>query len=105
MDAHARSPEELETLLEDAVLLDDGPAVAALFETTGVLHTGAGLCGRAAIAAATPASWGGGFVADPRQVVCGADLALVVGPAGTNVARRDPSGTWRYVISVPAGTA
>lgn len=38
----AASPEELETLLEDALLLHDDAAVAALFEDRGVLVAGAG---------------------------------------------------------------
>lgn len=84
------------------MLLADGPAVAALFERAGVLQGATVARGHSAIAAAA-SSWGV-FVADPRTVVCGADLALVVGPSGTNVARRDPrTGTWRYVIAVVAG--
>ena len=37
MDTGAFSPEELETLLEDAVMLGDGPAAARLFERGGVI--------------------------------------------------------------------
>jgi hypothetical protein len=39
---HVDSPEELETLLEDALLLHEGAAVAALFEDRDVLVSGAG---------------------------------------------------------------
>jgi hypothetical protein len=97
----ARSPEELETLLEDAVLLDDAAAVASLFEPAGVLLVGTGPArGPAEIAAAVP-SWTG-FVADPRTVVRVPGLSLVVGPAATTVARRDPTtGAWRYAMVVP----
>ncbi len=50
---------------------------------------------------------------DPPQVVGAGDIALIVvgwrldETAGTaaNVARRQPDGTWRYVIVNPAGTA
>ena len=37
MSVGARTPEELETLLEDALLLRDGPALAELFESGAVL--------------------------------------------------------------------
>ena len=42
MDREAFSPEELETLLEDAVVLGDGPAVARLSERDGVIVPGLG---------------------------------------------------------------
>jgi phage tail tape-measure protein len=54
MDTGAFSPEELETLLEDAVVLGDGMAVAQLFERDGVIVPRAGSAearGRAAITA------------------------------------------------------
>jgi uncharacterized protein (TIGR02246 family) len=104
METGAFSPEELETLLEDAVVLGDGTAVARLFERDGVIVPGAGSAearGRAAIAALARDLWsnGPGYIADPRHVARSADLALVVGPAAVNVARRRRNGLW-FVISL-----
>jgi hypothetical protein len=105
MDVHAGSPEELETLLEDAVLLRDGAAAAQLFEPDGVIVPWPGSAqvrGRAAIAelAAGLSSDGPGYLADPRHVTLGADLALIVSPSALNVARRRRNGSWRFVISL-----
>jgi hypothetical protein len=105
MDAGAFSPEELETLLEDAVVLGDGAAAARLFERGGVIVPGAGSVearGRPAIAALTRDLWtnGPGYLANPRQVARSGDLALVVGPTTVNVARRRRNGSWRFVISL-----
>jgi ketosteroid isomerase-like protein len=109
MDTGAFSPEELETLLEDAVLLGDGPAVAQLFERGGVIMPRAGSAearGRAAIAGLARNLWsnGPGYLADPRQVAHSGDLALVVGSAAVNVARRQRNGSWRFVISLWVAT-
>ena len=43
MPGGARTPEELETLLEDAFLLRDNAALVQLFEPTAVLIAGGGL--------------------------------------------------------------
>jgi hypothetical protein len=98
MDATAGSPAELETLLEDAVLLGDDDAMARLFERHALVvpESGREARGRAAIAAATGDL--GGYVADPRRVARSGHLALVVGPASVNVVRRTRHSGWRYVI-------
>jgi hypothetical protein len=97
----ARTPEELETLFEDALVLEDGAALAALFEGGALLAMndeppvrGEGLW-RAVLA-----RWGNGqpYVADCRQVLVARDIALMVGERGVNVARRDRDGGWRYAI-------
>jgi hypothetical protein len=82
----ARTPEELETLLEDAVVLHDREAVSALFEEDAVIE-GDLWDGRA-------------YVADPRHVVQRGNTALVVGGRSINVVRRGSDGAWRYAISL-----
>ena len=43
VSGEARTPEELETLLEDAFTVRDGTAVASLFEARGIVVPGGGL--------------------------------------------------------------
>ena len=111
MVAGARTPEELETLLEDALVLRDGEALADLFEEGAVLVAGHGrpARGRGQIARLALATWAGDhtYVADPRRVVQARDLALVVAEQGINVVRRGHDSAWRYAIvllSVDDGT-
>ena len=110
MVAGARTPEELEALLEDALVLRDGEALAALFEAGAVLVAGRGRPARGGeeIARLALATWEGDqtYVADPRQVVQARDVALVVAEGGVNVARRGRDGAWRYaiVLAVDDGT-
>lgn len=87
----ARGPEELDTLLEDAVLLGDAAAVARLAGPGAVLVGGPGPGWR----------WppDRGYVADPRRVVAGRDVALILGSDAVHVARRDRGG-WRFAITV-----
>jgi Domain of unknown function (DUF4440) len=101
----ARTPEELETLLEDAFVLRDGAALAPLFEPGAVLAAGDGpweTRGRAAIARVAAALWAGGrtYVAAPGRVLQARDTALVVGRWGVHVVRRGGDGAWRYAISL-----
>ena len=111
MVAGARTPEELETLLEDALVLRDGEALAELFEAGAVLVAGNGSPARGGeeIARWATALWAGDrpYVADPRRVVQGRELALVVEEQAINVVRRGSDGAWRYAIvllAVDAGT-
>lgn len=98
----ARSPEELETLLEDALLVGDRNALVDLFEEGAVLTVAGERSARRAqpVAELALATWSGdhSYVADPRQVIQARDVALVITGRGTNVARRDRDGAWRYVI-------
>ena len=100
--AGARTPEELETLFEDALVIRDPQAVAELFEEGAVLMAGNERPGRggAAIARLALATWDGDrtYVADPRHVMQARDIALVVAEQGINVARRGRDGAWRYAI-------
>jgi len=83
----ARTPEELETLLEDAFVLRDNAAVAALFTPSGVLIADDhGDIGGIAIRARGPAAigrlagrlWRHSYVADARRVLQVGDIALIV---------------------------
>jgi hypothetical protein len=101
----ARTPEELEALLEDAFVLRDPGAVAPLFEAGALLVAGGvtgELRGSEEIALSVPALWSRDFtyVADPRRVVQARDLALVLAIQGTSVVRRGADGAWRYAISL-----
>lgn len=107
MTPGARTPEELEALLEDAFVVRDRRAVAELFEQQAVLVTGD----------ATPAARGSGeiarlvadlwardltYLAAPWQVLQARDTALVVARHGINVARRGEDRAWRYAIALLA---
>ena len=96
------TPEELETLFEDALLLRDHQALAALFETEATLMRGdeRAVRGSEAIArvALATSDGMGVYVADPRRVLLARDIALVVMDHGVNVMRRGDDGAWRYAI-------
>jgi hypothetical protein len=66
----ARTPEELETLLEDALLMRDRDALVALFAAGATLVTlnAPPARGTTAIARLALATWGGAhpYAADPR---------------------------------------
>ena len=104
MGGGARTPEELETLLEDALVVGDRAALAALFEAGAVLVAGDRPLARGgeAIARVATALWTGErtYVADPRRVVQARDLALVVAEQAMHVVRRQGDGTWQYAISL-----
>lgn len=96
-----RTPEELETLLEDALVLGDAAALSALFAPGAVLAIDDASAARGeAIPEAALALWGNGraYVADPRRVLAARDIALIVTERGVNVARRGTDGDWRYAI-------
>jgi hypothetical protein len=99
------TPEELETLLEDAFLLRDANAVARLFEDGSLLVSGEGsqpARDHEAIlrAASLLCNNGCGYLADPRRAFQTRDIALLIGHAVINVARRGQDGSWRFAISV-----
>jgi hypothetical protein len=100
--AGAQTPEELETLLEDAFVVGDADALAELFEDGGLLATGEEVCGGEAIGPLAAALWERdvGYVADPRRVVQAHDTALVVSERSIGVARRAGDGRWRYAIAL-----
>ena len=82
MAERARTPEELETLLEDAVVLGDREAIAALFED----------------GAEIPPLAGELVVTRPVRVRQRGDLALVLG-YDTKVLRRGADGAWRCALT------
>jgi len=105
MDPGARTPEELETLLEDAFVLHDHQALAQLFQPDAMLVVGGGLPearGRRQIAQVAAELWDSQrlYLADPRRVLQVRDTALVVSGRAINVVRRTDNGSWRYAISL-----
>ncbi len=102
----ARTPEELETLFEDSLLLRDRQVLPALFESGATLVMGRQrpIRGGEAIARAalaTPRGIGA-YVADPRRVLLARNSALVITEHGVNVMHRGDDGVWRYAIVVHA---
>ena len=106
MSAGGQTPEELETLFEDAFVTRDPDALAELFEAGAVLLAASDgsreARGSAAIGrlAATFLQDDRTYVAEPRRVIQARETALVVGTQGINVARRGPDGAWRYAIAL-----
>ena len=101
----ARTPEELETLFEDAFVVRDRDALAQLFEDGAVLVSDSGpqeARGAAQIARLATAMWERDrtYLADPRRVLQARDTALVVAERAINVLRRGSDGTWRYAITL-----
>jgi ketosteroid isomerase-like protein len=98
----AACPEELETLLEDACLLNDASALTGLFDHDAVLliRATSQVRGRSAIANVIIGQLrhGGSYIAAPQLVLQSGRLALIISDAATSVARRGPDG-WHYVIS------
>lgn len=100
----ARTPEELETLFEDALLVRDRAALSALFEDGAVFVAGdvPPIRGGEAITRWALALWDGerAYVADPQRVLQARDLALVVAERGITVMRRGSDDAWRYAIAL-----
>jgi Domain of unknown function (DUF4440) len=98
----ARTPEELETLLEDAFVTRDRDELGALFTEGAVLASRSGdreaRGGDAIGRAVTEAD--GTYVAGTRRVLQSRGLALVVADAGIHVVRRCDDGAWRAAISL-----
>jgi quercetin dioxygenase-like cupin family protein len=98
----AQTPEELETLLEDALLLRDHQVLTALFESGATLAMSGErpVRGGEAIAHAALAARNGigGYVADPRRILLARNSALVITDHGVNVMHRSGDGAWRYTI-------
>lgn len=96
----ARTPEELEVLLEDAFILSDAERVISLFEPNGILVSDRDH-------PESPAAFTARTFSPNQEVVRPAstrilatnDLAISVGE-GVNLSRRGPDGSWRIAISV-----
>ena len=105
MSLGGETPEELETLLEDAFVLRDGEALAELFEDRGLLAGGVEVAearGKVAIALAAAQLWEqlGDYIAGPRRVCQSQDTALLLGDGAISVARRGRDGSWRFAIAL-----
>lgn len=102
MISGARTPEELETLFEDALVTRDRAALAELFEAGAVLVAGDAQPARGGeeIARLALATWAGDhpYVPDPRRILQARDLSLIVAEQGITVVRRGSEGAWRYAI-------
>lgn len=103
MSAGARTPEELETLLEDAFMLRDSDALAQLFHPDAMLAIGDGLPesrGRDQITRTLRSLWAHDhtYLADPRLIIQNGDTALVLSGHAINVLARTDGQTWRYLI-------
>jgi hypothetical protein len=104
VDSRARTPEELETLLEDAFVLHDEEALPQFFQPGAMLVVG-GLPeahGRRQIARVAAQLWNldHSYLADPRRILQVHDTALVLGERAINVVHRGTDGFWRYAISL-----
>ena len=103
MRSGAQTPEELETLFEDAFVVRDRLALAALFEDGAVLGAGSREArGANEIAGLAGELWEREFtyVADPRHVLQARENALVVAGGGISVLHRGVDGAWRYSIAL-----
>jgi hypothetical protein len=105
MEAGAHTPEELETLLEDAFVLHDRQALAQLFHPGAILVAGGPLPetrGHQQITKVAAQLWDldRSYLADPRRVLQVHDTALVLAGHAINVIRRGTDGFWRYAISL-----
>lgn len=104
MNVGARTPEEFDTLFEDAFVLRDRALLGALFEDGAVLMDGGGreVRGGEAIGHAAADLWDQGrtYVASPRRVLQARDMALVVADGGIHVLRRGDDRAWRAAVSL-----
>lgn len=103
MSKGARTPEELETLLEDALVMEDLSALAELFDEWAVLAAGCSLpevrgSREAAKALAGLRDETRPYLAGPRRVIQMRSRALVVTHQGANVVHRGEDGAWRYEV-------
>jgi hypothetical protein len=104
MTTGARTPEELDMLLEDAFVLRDWALTDTLFHDHALLVASGGLQARGGeeIAAALSELWRRDriYVARPGQVLCTRDLALHVSLGAIHVLQRGRDGSWRAAISL-----
>ncbi|MBE2222929.1 MAG: hypothetical protein IAF02_15395 [Anaerolineae bacterium] len=101
MNSDAQTPEELEMLFEDSLLLRDPKSLMALFADGAVLDIDGEASARGKdIVRLALATWDSDqtYVAAPQRVIQARDMALIVSKRGINVVRRNSSGIWQYVI-------
>jgi hypothetical protein len=104
MRPRARTPDELDVLLEDAFVLRDRGAVVALFEGEALLVDAAAGQARGTdeIASWATETWKRGvtYAAAEPLVLQAGDTALVLASDGIAVARRHDDCAWRYAIAL-----
>ncbi|HLM32728.1 MAG TPA: nuclear transport factor 2 family protein [Gaiellaceae bacterium] len=105
MTPGAHTPEELESLLEDAFVTGDAEGVFDMFQEGAVLVAGVEpreARGVHAIRRLVEVLLDRNetYVAEPSRVVQARDTALVLGEAGLNVVRRGGGGAWQYAIAL-----
>lgn len=99
MTRGAASPEELELLLEDAILLGDAEAIDALFTSGGTLAAGElRPVGRGPEMFKVLSSRNEGYVGGSSRIVQARRTALIIGKDAISVARRSRDGSWRFAI-------
>lgn len=100
----ARTPEELDGLLEDAFVLGGVTAFDQLFEDAALLVADSGIEARGAVALGTAFAAlrdsGLTYVSHPVRVLQSRDTALVISRSGTHVMRRGRDRSWRSAISL-----
>lgn len=102
MRSGASTPEELETLLEDAFVMRDRAAVIDLFEPDGLVAARPRRTARgAAIGPFVADLWARDltYLARPERVLQARDTALVVAERAISVVCRKDD-RWRYAISL-----
>jgi hypothetical protein len=105
MKSGANTPEELESLLEDGLVIGEGAPLVELFETDATVAIdgeprqarGSEQIARLADELCAQRC---GYLAGPRRVLQAADTALVIGEQAINVMRRGADRRWRYSISL-----
>ncbi len=101
MNAGGRTPEELDTLLEDALVVRDRARLRSLFCDGAVFASGpresrgGEAIGRAAVELFEE---GGTYVAGDGRVLRSRGLALLSSAGAAHVACRGPDGAWRIAI-------
>jgi hypothetical protein len=104
MRSGAVTPEDLESLFEDAFVIGDENAFAGLFDGGSVLSAGSGSDARGGeeIMRLAAALRGRGYtyLADRGRVLQAGDTSLVIARRAINVMRRGTDRRWRYAISV-----
>ncbi|MDA0167890.1 hypothetical protein OJ998_02240 [Solirubrobacter taibaiensis] len=102
MSSGALTPEELETLLEDAFVIRDRTALAGLFETDGLLVAAGTAARGAGIDALASALWARdlSYLAQPRRVLQAGNTALIVAEQSISVVHRSADTRWRYAIAL-----
>jgi hypothetical protein len=102
MRSGAATPEELDTLFEDALVIRDASTLSDLFAAGAVLTIDHGepLRDRQTIVEQALAVLAGdrAYVSEPERVVYACDLALIVAAGCLSVARRCHDGSWRFAI-------